>query len=204
MPLSAFISGAFSFLGGERANSARSAEASLNREFNAQQALLNRDFQERMSNTAYQRGMADMRKAGLNPILAYKQGGAGTPSGATATGQQARIEDTITPAVSSALQARQVSASTSNLKADTNLKAANTAYRQEELKRFRSVGDSVIGRQIHTGQKVTQAAKKRLYGPWQDFGRTYRRIRRDIKKGAPVRTFNRRAPRGSFRRSQDN
>ena len=56
--------------------------------FNSAQALANREFQERMSNTSYQRAVEDMRKAGLNPILAYANGGASTPggSGATITG----------------------------------------------------------------------------------------------------------------------
>lgn len=53
--------------------------------FNSTEALANREWQERMSNTAYQRAVKDMREAGLNPILAFQNGGASTPGGSTAT-----------------------------------------------------------------------------------------------------------------------
>lgn len=53
--------------------------------YNSAEALANREWQEHMSNTAYQRAVEDMKKAGLNPILAFANGGASTPGGSAGT-----------------------------------------------------------------------------------------------------------------------
>lgn len=54
-------------------------------EFNAVEAMKQREWQENLSGTAYQRAVGDMRRAGLNPIAMFP-GGASTPSGAAASG----------------------------------------------------------------------------------------------------------------------
>ena len=65
------------------ANAQSARNAATANATNLQIARENTAFQERMSNTAYQRAMSDMEQAGLNPMLAYQQGGAGTPTCST-------------------------------------------------------------------------------------------------------------------------
>lgn len=56
----------------------------LENSFNQSEAQKSRDWQERMSNTAFQRASEDLKKAGFNPALLLGTSGASTPSGATA------------------------------------------------------------------------------------------------------------------------
>jgi hypothetical protein len=68
--------------------------AKREREFNAQQAEVNRNFQAEMSNTAHQRQVEDLKAAGLNPILSANSG-ASTPGGSQASASQPKTPENL-------------------------------------------------------------------------------------------------------------
>lgn len=104
------ISAVGSLLGGALSNnaSAKSVDKQL-------------DFQRDMSNTSYQRAVEDLKAANLNPAMAYTNGGASTPAGASYT-----ASDIVSPAISSANASRMTSEQIKNLtEQNKNLQEAN-------------------------------------------------------------------------------
>lgn len=72
-------------------NAFNASQSALERDFSSREAQKNRDWQERMSNSAYSRAISDLKSSGVNPYAVLTGlSGASTPSGATASGSTAR------------------------------------------------------------------------------------------------------------------
>jgi len=124
--LGSIVSGAGTIYGQQQANQA-------NREISREQMA----FQERMSNTAYQRAMNDMRRSGLNPMLAYKQGGSSSPGGAGIPMQN--VAAGLPAAISSAVQAKKAPFEIAKMETDAALAKANAAVSQERVNTEKAV-----------------------------------------------------------------
>lgn len=133
------IGGAASYFG---ANSANTANRNIARE--------QMQFQERMSSSAWQRGVADMKKAGINPMLAVSQGGASSPAGSSAVMQNELAG--VTPAVTSALGVARLKADIAKVRSDTDLNKtlARTSNSQAFLNLRNAESASANARQVET------------------------------------------------------
>lgn len=102
-------------------NQQNAAMMDKSNDFNSWQADLNRQFQERMSSTAHQREVEDLKKAGLNPILSANAG-ASSPSGSAASSvSPPEMKDILSPAAAGVKQMMQMSADLQKTSAEIDL-----------------------------------------------------------------------------------
>lgn len=163
-----FVTGSFSvgnglinnWFAGERQKDAQA--------FNSAEADTMRKWQESMSNSAYQRGMRDMKAAGLNPILAYQKGPASSPTGAMASTTPAPVHDVgLGTAATTAMAHARWKLELENLAQDNLIKreqvlntAANT-YRSMAETRVKSAEEPIIKEKLQGAIAEAMEAKIR-------------------------------------------
>lgn len=136
-----------SLVGGERANKK-----------NLQIAREQMAFQERMSNTSYQRAIEDMKLAGVNPMLAIGQGGASTPGGASAT-----MQDVMSPAISGAQQARRVDAEMKRARSELLSMRKNQNLLDQQAKKTHFEAQVAENQEFLTREQARRYASENSY-----------------------------------------
>lgn len=158
------------------------------------------EFQERMSNSAYQRATEDMRAAGINPMVAFQQGGASSPAGASATHQAPTMQAPQYGNAASALAstAREVALFNDTLKNSASQRAVDAAVidlKREEKRLTQEHTAKTANEAVASGVAAhlavenapagtKEAALRLKQAEWDESLQGYDNVTRRIREGA--------------------
>lgn len=165
------IGGLFGKSGQESANRMNMKLAKKQMEFQHEENLLARQFQQYNSDTAYRRAMRDLRMAGLNPILAMK-GGASTPGASGAVGARAQVENTmrgvaeaVATASGSVVDYMSKMASLDNVRQDTVVKNQEATLKSTQSNQSQAAAGLAGAQEKYVNEQAkTEAARREGIG----------------------------------------